>query len=370
MATTVATTVRDLALALEAVAPARFAAPWDNVGLLVGDPSSRVARVLLTVDCTRAVLAEASRETCEAIVSYHPPIFAAKKRFVADSVAYHAARAGVAVVSPHTALDAADGGTNDVLADAIGMTARAPLQPAPAQAGASVHKLVTFVPAEHVEAVSRALFAAGAGRIGRYSACSFRAAGTGTFFGEEGASPAVGAAGVLEQVPELRLETVVPVGRTPAVVEALRRAHPYEEPAFDLVQLASPDAPRGYGRVGDVPGTTVRALVDRTKRALGVTSVLVAGDLDAPVTRAAVCAGSGGDLVREAVGAGAQFFLTGEVRHHDALRAIDAGLAVACVRHSTSERVALGALERSLAGRLPGVTWLVSKDDREPFAFV
>jgi dinuclear metal center YbgI/SA1388 family protein len=363
-------TVLDLVQALEAVAPPRFAAPWDNVGLLVGDPTSLVARVLLTVDCTRAVLGEATREACEAVVSYHPPIFSAQKRFVAGSIAYHAARAGVAIVSPHTALDAADGGTNDVLAEAIGLTARAPLQAAPGQAAAPAHKLVTFVPAEHVEAVSRALFAAGAGRIGKYSACSFRAAGTGTFFGEEGASPAVGAAGVLEQVSELRLETVLPVASTPAVVEALRRAHPYEEPAFDLVQLAAPDAPRGYGRVGDVPATTVRALVDRTKRALGVTSVLVAGDLDAPVTRAAVCAGSGGDLVGDAVAAGAQFFLTGELRHHDALRALDAGLAVACVRHSTSERVALGALEQSLAGRLPGVTLLVSREDREPFAFV
>jgi dinuclear metal center YbgI/SA1388 family protein len=364
-----ALTVRDLALAVDAVAPSRFAAPWDNVGLLVGDPSRPVTRVLLTIDCTRAVLAEAARETCEAVVAYHPPIFAAQKRFVAGSVAYHAARAGVAVVSPHTALDAADGGTNDVLADAIGMTARRPLQPAPA-AGAGAHKLVTFVPAEHVDAVSRALFAAGAGRIGKYSACSFRAAGTGTFFGEEGASPAVGAAGVLEQVPELRLETVVPVASTLAVVEALRRAHPYEEPAFDLVQLAPADPPRGYGRAGDVAPTTVRALVERAKRALGVTSALVAGGLDAPVTRAAVCAGSGGDLVGDAVAAGAQFFLTGEVRHHDALRALDAGLAVACVRHSTSERVALAALERSLAARLPGVALLPSREDRDPFEFV
>jgi dinuclear metal center YbgI/SA1388 family protein len=294
-------TVRDLVQALEAIAPARLAASWDNVGLLVGDPSSPVTRALLTVDCTRAVVDEAAREACEAVVAYHPPIFAAQKRFVAGSVAYHAARAGLAVVSPHTALDAADGGTNDVLADAVGMRARTPLQRAPE--AASEHKLVTFVPAEHVEAVSRALFAAGAGRIGKYSACSFRMAGTGTFFGEEGASPAVGAAGVLEQVPELRLEMVVPVARTAAVVDALRRAHPYE---------VSP-ATRAHG--------------------------------------------------------GAQFFLTGEVRHHDALRALDAGLAVVCVRHSTSERVALGALERSLAGRLPGVTLLVSREDREPFEF-
>lgn len=250
------------------------------------------------------------------------------------------------------------------------MTAREPLRRAPPPDADC--KLVTFVPAENVDAVSRALFAAGAGRIGKYSSCSFRVAGTGTFFGEQGASPVVGDAGVLEQVPELRLETVVPLSRADEVVAALRRAHPYEEPAFDLMRLAAVPtvgASPGFGRVGGVDGPTASALVNRVKRALGVSHVLVAGDLDSRVTRAAVCAGSGGNLLTDALAAGAQLFLTGEVRHHDALRAVDAGMAVVCVRHSTSERAALGALQRRLAERLPGVTWRCSREDREPFSF-
>jgi dinuclear metal center YbgI/SA1388 family protein len=365
-----ATTVRDLVGAMEAIAPTRFAAEWDNVGLLVGDPSIPASRVMLAIDCTRAVVDEAARERCDAIVSYHPPIFAAQKRFVAGSAAYHAAHAGIAVFSPHTALDVAEGGTNDVLADAIGMTGRAPLRPLQALTQLDVeYKLVTFVPAEHVDAVSEAVFAAGAGRIGKYTSCSFRAPGTGTFFGESGANPAVGKAGVLEHAPEVRLETVVPVGRADAVAEALRRAHPYEEPAFDWVRLAPAGRRCGLGRVGAVDGPTVRALVDRAKRSLGVAHALVAGDLDAPVTRAAVCAGSGGDLVPDAIAGGAQLLLTGEVRHHDALRAVDAGLAVACVRHSTSERGALAALQRRLSEHMPAVTFVASREDREPFSF-
>jgi dinuclear metal center YbgI/SA1388 family protein len=360
--------VADLAEAMEAIAPSRLAAQWDNVGLLVGDPSSDVARVLLAIDCTRAVVEEATREHCGAIVSYHPPIFAAQKTFVAGSPGYEAARAGLAVFSPHTALDVAEGGTNDVLADALGLTARAPLRRIlPPD---SEYKLVTFVPAEHVEAVSRAVFTAGAGHIGKYSSCSFRAPGTGTFFGEEGANPAVGVAGRLEEAPELRLETIVPVARVAEVVAALRAAHPYEEPAFDLVRLASPAKALGLGRIGEVESATVRVLVDRAKRALGGTHMLVAGNLDAVVARAAVCAGSGGDLVPDAIGAGAQLLLTGEVHHHDALRALDAGMAIACARHSTSERVALAALERRLSARLPTVSFLCSREDREPFAFV
>lgn len=359
--------VADLARAMESIAPARFAAAWDNVGLIVGDESADLTRVLLTIDCTRAVLDEAVRGGFGAVVSYHPPVFEAQKRFLAGSPAFDAARSGIAIVSPHTALDVADGGTNDVLADALEMTDRAPLRAV--EARDVEFKLVTFVPVEHVEAVSRAVFDAGAGRIGKYSSCSFRAPGTGTFFGEEGASPVVGRAGRLEEAAELRLETVVPMDRVAGVVRALRAAHPYEEPAFDLVRLAATPEGRGLGRVGTVPRATVRSLAERVKRALGADHVLLAGSLEREVTRAAVCAGSGADLVKDAARAGAQLLLTGELRHHDALSATAAGLDVICTRHSTSERAALTALERRLAESLPGVTVERSREDRDPFVF-
>jgi dinuclear metal center YbgI/SA1388 family protein len=371
--------VADLAQAMEAIAPSRFAADWDNVGLLVGDPDRPLARVLFAIDCTRAVLDEAVRTGCGAIVSYHPPIFIAEKRFVAGSVAFEAARADVALYSPHTALDVAAGGTNEVLADALGMTDRAPLRLLAPLAPVGKrddhdgrdgeYKLVTFVPAEHVDAVGRAIFAAGAGRIGKYSSCSFRAPGVGTFFGEDGTSPAVGEAGRLEHAPEVRLETPVPIARVDAVVAALRAAHPYEEPAFDLVRLAAPPSSWGFGRVGAVPRSTARDLVGRVKEALGVAQVTVAGGLDREVTRAAVCAGSGGDFVPDAVGGGAQLFLTGEVRHHDALRAVASGVTVVCALHSASERPVLARLRSMLAERLPGVDLALSTEDREPFVF-
>jgi dinuclear metal center YbgI/SA1388 family protein len=363
--------IADLVRAMEALAPPQFAAAWDNVGLLVGDAGASLSGVLLTIDCTREVLSDAAREGKGAIVSYHPPIFDPQKRFVAPSIAYEAARAGIAVYSPHTALDVAEGGTNDVLADAIGMTGRIPLRACrPDAPDESALKLVTFVPEGHVEAVSRAVFDAGAGTIGKYSSCSFRTPGVGTFFGEEGASPVVGQAGRLENAAEVKLETVVPRARVDAVVRALRGAHPYEEPAFDLLRLATHEDGRGFGRVGSVTPATARALVDRVKAAVGASHVLSVGDLDRHVSRAAVCAGSGGDLLADAIDAGAELFLTGELRHHDALRAASAGMIAVCVLHSTSERIALASLEKALADRLPGVSVARSREDREPFAFV
>jgi dinuclear metal center YbgI/SA1388 family protein len=360
--------VADLVRAMEAIAPTHLAAAWDNVGLLVGDEASALSRVLLAVDCTSAVVAEAVREQCQAIVAYHPPIFKPTKRLVAGSVPYEIVRANVAVYSPHTAIDAAAGGTNDLLADSVAMLDRLPLRPV--DAPEDEVKLVTFLPEEHLETVSRALFVAGAGRIGDYSSCSFRASGTGTFFGEEGTHPVVGEAGRFEEAREVRLETVVPCARVADVVAALRRSHPYEEPAFDLVRLAPRPSPVGYGRVGLVQSAPARMVVDRIKRALGLSHVLVAGPLDREVHRVAVCAGSGGDLLDDALLSGAQLFLTGELRHHDALRGASAGLTLVCTLHSASERGVLTALERRLSESLQGVSFVRSRTDQEPFAFM
>jgi len=360
--------VSDLASAMEGIAPSCWAAAWDNVGLLVGDPGAPLARVLLTIDCTREVLAEACRGgEGGAVVSYHPVLFDAQRRFVAGSVAFEAARAGVAVYCPHTALDVAPGGTNDVLADAVGMRDRRPLRAVDTPEAAC--KLVTFVPEGHLDAVSRAVFDAGAGRIGQYTSCSFRSTGTGTFFGEAGTNPAVGQAGRLELAPEVRLEIVTPLARAEAVVKALRAAHPYEEPAFDLVRLAAPPSGLGFGRVGAVDAAPARVHVERIKRSLAVDHALVGGPLDREVTRAAACAGSGGDLLDDAIAAGAHLVLTGELRHHDALRAVAHGLVVVCVRHSTSERGALVPLARRLSELLPGVTVATSPLDNDPLTF-
>jgi dinuclear metal center YbgI/SA1388 family protein len=366
--------VADLVRAMEEIAPTHFAAEWDNVGLLVGDPEGPLTRVLLAIDCTRPVLEEAIAQKCDAVVAYHPPIFTPQKRWVGGSIAYAAVRGGVAIYAPHTALDVADGGTNDVLADAVGMVDRRPLR---ALQPDRELKLVTFVPAARVADLSDALFAAGAGVIGRYSSCSFRSPGTGTFFGEQGTNPAVGQAGRLEEAPEVRVEMVLPSARVAAVVRALRSAHPYEEPAFDLIPLeASPvdggsrAVWRGMGRVGAVPPENANAMIDRIKRALAVKNALAAGALDRMVSRVAVCAGSGGDFVPDAIAARADLLLTGELRHHDVLRAVEAGLVVVCTLHSASERPALAGLGQRLIARLAGVEVAVSHADREPLEVV
>jgi dinuclear metal center YbgI/SA1388 family protein len=357
----------ELVNAMEAIAPTRLAESWDNVGLLVGDPAQTLTRVLFAIDYTEAVAREAQSARCDAVIAYHPPIFTPLKRIDASGLIHDAIRRGVAIYSPHTALDVADGGTNDVLCDVLGLTKREPLRLA-AQAAAH-YKLVTFVPAGHVERVCEALFAAGAGHIGRYSSCSFRTEGTGTFFGEAGSNPAVGQSGQLERAAEVRVETVVPIEKAVDVIRALRAAHPYEEPAFDLNQLALPPGSTGQGRVGWFDEPVERStLIERIKQGLGIEHLLVAGPIEGTVRRAAVCAGACGDLLSDAIRAKTDLYLTGEMRHHDALRAAAAGVTVVCTLHSNSERITLARLKQRLEQKLPGVGFLLSQADRDPFA--
>lgn len=357
--------VRDLAAAMERIAPTRHAESWDNVGLLVGDPSASIDRVLLTIDLTPSVLAEVRDGKFDAVVAYHPPIFAATKRAIAGNILFDAARSGFAIYSPHTALDVAEGGTNDVLADAAGLLSRKPLRLE--SATDRDLKLVTFVPESDVERVASALFEAGAGKIGDYTACSFRSIGTGTFLGGDSTHPVVGKPGELERAPEIRLETVVPIAKVDMVVRALRATHPYEEVAFDLVRLASPPSTAGMGRVGPIEPVAFDVLLTRIKTELSVTHALVAGPTDREVRKVAVGAGSCGDYIDDAIAQGADVFVTGEVTHHKALHAARKGLTLICLLHSNSERATLRALRSRLESELGGITFVVSETDRDPF---
>ena len=175
--------------------------------------------------------------------------------------------------------------------------------------------------------------------------------------------------GRLEEVAEVRVETGPPRPKVDGVA-ALRAAHPYEEPAFDLVRLAREPSRVGMGRVGPLEPSDVGTLVSRVKRALGVEHVLLAGDPKKNVERAAVCAGSGTDLLDDAIAMGVDPYLTGELRHHDVLRAVSKGVAVICALHSASERAVLARLKARIEAKAPGVTVRVSVTDREPLSIV
>jgi dinuclear metal center YbgI/SA1388 family protein len=355
--------LQELIEQIEAIAPPGLAEAWDNVGLIVGDRRAEVSRVLLCIDLTPAVLEEAVACRCECVLAYHPVIFEGVKRFVAGDIAFEAARRGIAVYCPHTALDCAVGGTNDVLADLLGLLDVGPLRrPTPGAAGFA--KLVTFMPPESVEKVAAAIYAAGAGRIGKYGECSFRSEGTGTFKGDPTTNPTVGQPGKLEHAVEVRFETVLPLSALPEVIAALKSAHPYEEPAIDVFPQVEVKGSLGPGRLGNLPKTmTLGEVAHHLKRALGLSGLLVSGELPTSISRVAVCAGAGRSLVPDVIAAKADLFVTGELPHHDALRLSRANIAAICTLHSNSERPTLKVLAR----RLTGVHATVATADQDPF---
>jgi dinuclear metal center YbgI/SA1388 family protein len=335
--------------------PPAQAHDWDSVGLQVGAADWPVSRVLVTLDVTSAVVAEAAEQPDTLVLAHHPLLFRPLARLTPETaagrIALAAARASVAVVAAHTNLDVTgDGaGTSDPVARALGLVDAVPLT-----TDVRDHdqlKLVVFVPTEDTEAVLDALAAAGAGGVGEYERCSFRVTGTGTFRPGPGADPHVGTVGEDAAVTEDRLEVEVPRRRVGAVVAALLAAHPYEEVAYDLYPRVT-GADVGIGRVGDLPQPMpLRAVAARVRDGLPAPHTRVAGTPDRLVRRVAVVGGSGMSYVGAARAAGADVLVTGDAKHHEVLDALELGLAVVDAGHHATEAAALPAwVERLTAG--------------------
>lgn len=364
--------------AFEAIAPAKLAEDWDNVGLLIGERDWPADRVLLTIDLTDAVLREAISAGVNAIVAYHPPIFQAIKRLSGDSPAalraLRLAAARIAVYSPHTALDAAPDGLNDWLARGFGAGDIRALAADEEIPDTEQCKVVTFVPEKHVEAVRNGLASIGAGRIGKYSLCSFTTNGQGTFRGEAGSKPTIGTAGHLEYVDEVRLEMVCPRAALALAVQAIREFHPYEEPPIEFyAQLPRPNRASGAGRriVLDQPAT-FKELATRIKRHIGAANLRLAesANANARCKTIGVCAGAGGSLLESAIAQGCELFFTGELRHHDVIGATARGCAVMLAGHTNTERGYLPVLRERLAALMPGAEFSIASSDGDPLTVV
>lgn len=333
--------------------PPATADSWDAVGLVAGDPSAEVARVMLAVDPTVEVAREAVEWGADLLVVHHPLFLTPVSSVAADTpkgrTLHTLTAGGCALLTAHTNADQAVAGVSESFALALGLTDLAPIRPAPA---APLDKVVVFVPVDSADAVRTAMTEAGAGRLGDYDSCTWTATGEGRFRPLEGATPTIGAVGDLEVVEEARVEAVVPRGRRTAVVQALLAAHPYEEPAFDVVPLADPGlATTGTGRVGAVAETTLEQFAARVAAALPATAhgVRVAGDPQRRVRRVAVCGGAGDFLLDELAHSDVDVYVTSDLRHHRAAEFVEHdGPALVDVAHWAAEWTWLPAVEARL----------------------
>ncbi|MGO8761266.1 MAG: Nif3-like dinuclear metal center hexameric protein [Desulfobaccales bacterium] len=343
-------TLQNIVNLLESRYPSAWAVTGDRTGLEVGDPAQVVEAILVTLEATPAVVAEAGHRGAQLLLTHHPllyrPLEEVREDHPGGQLLAALIRARLAMVSCHTNLDIAPAGLNDYLAEKLELTGVEVLSPTTRDPW---YKLAVFVPTDYEDRVRQALGDAGLGVIGRYSHCSFASPGQGTYRPLPGAQPFQGEVGQLARVQESRLEILAPESLLPAALARLKETHPYEEVAYDLYPVRHPGTPLGLGRIGAWPEPRpFSQVIAAVKEIFGVETVQVWGRPPRQVQRLALCSGSGGDLLADAHSRGAQIYLTGEVRHHQVPPGFREDFAVVAVGHFASEVVFMDPWARQL----------------------
>lgn len=338
--------------AIDMLAPFGGCMAWDNVGLLVGEPDSAVTGILVTLDVTPAAVAQALEMRMNCIVSHHPIIFHPLKHISARDAAGLCLANGISVISAHTNYDFAPRGVNCALAQTLGLRNIRPFGPEDKEK--PWYSIIVFVPKSHAEAVYRTMSEAGAGRQGNYSGCAYMNDGEGRFLPEAGAHPYLGKVGALEKAEETRLEMLCAPECLDAVIAAMRAAHPYEEPAYSILQNHALHRQEVYGMVGELPRPMqTEELAAMSETALNTRIQYVPAGRE--ILTVAVCGGAGSDFMGEALAAGAEAFLTGEVKHHEWFMAAEQGLCLMAAGHHATEHPAMPQLAKQLRAALPGL---------------
>lgn len=355
--------------ALETLAPPSLQESYDNAGLLTGRPDMHCTGILCSLDATEEVVAEAAARGCNLVVAHHPIIFGGLKKINGKNYVERAVIAAIkndiALYAIHTNLDAVAGGVSARMAQKLGLQNGTILQPREQV----LRKLFTFCPAAHAEAVRAALFAAGAGQIGRYSECSFNAAGTGTFRAGEDTNPFVGERGLRHEESEIKIEVIFPAWLQGELLRALRAAHPYEEVAYDIVSLANTWQEAGFGFIGEWPEAVNEAIfLVRLKKVFQVPVVRHSPLTDRPIRRVALCGGAGSFLISRALAAGADAFVTADLKYHEFFDA-EGRLLLADVGHFESEQFTIDLLEEFLARKFPNFAVLKTGVNTNPVRY-
>jgi dinuclear metal center YbgI/SA1388 family protein len=362
-------TVKAITEVLEQQAPLQLAEDFDNVGLLVGDPGMQVSGILVTLDTLEEVVREAIRRNCNMIVSFHPILFRGLKKITGgtyvERVVALAIEHKIAIYSMHTALDNVPGGVSGKMCEVLGLENPRVLLPA----RGAVKKLLTYVPVAAQEALQEKLFEAGAGHLGNYSQCSFTAMGTGGFLPEEGANPTLGARGKRHLEPEAQVHITFEAHREKAVLQALFAHHPYEEVAYEVTTLDNTYHGIGMGMVGHLPRpASPGAFLKEVKARFGCGCIRHSDLPPTPVSKVAVLGGSGAFAIDAALAAGADMFLTGDVKYHEFFKA-EGKMVIADIGHYETEQFTKNLLAEYLSEKIPNFAISLSETKTNPINY-
>jgi len=362
--------IKDITACIETFAPLSLQEDYDNSGLLIGHPEKEINQALICIDLTETVLKEAISLKCDIIIAHHPLIFGGIKRLTGcnstERIVEDCILKGIAVYAAHTNLDNTSNGVNAMLCKKIGVQKCRVLR----SSDGMLRKLVTFCPVDHAEKVRNALFDAGAGHIGNYDKCSFNTTGSGSFRAMDNANPFVGTIHELHFEDEIRIETVFPSYCQRAVINALLSSHPYEEVAYDIYRIENNYPGAGSGMIGELnePENEHDFLL-RIKELLGGSTIRHTPLLGKQIRRVALCGGSGSFLIRDAIAAKADIFLTGDVKYHDFFLA-EKQILIADVGHYESEQFTKELLFTLLTEKFPNFAVLISKTLTNPIIYL
>lgn len=350
-------TVGDILNALESIAPSRYAFPFDKVGLQLGDPSWPISSAVVSLDWSHGLCDFMDASNAQLALCHHPliwePLTSVTPNTRSGQIALRLLAAQRTFIACHTNWDSAVGGVNDALAARLGLK---DVRTFGSAADVKQLKLVTFVPEQHAQPVLDALSEAGAGQIGLYERCAFLSEGQGTYRPLEGSQPHIGTVGAIETTPEVRLEMILRSDQKAGVIKALLSTHPYDEPAFDLYPV-EPLSEQPAGRIGELAEPMKLAdFVGHVDRCLNART-LAWGDSDKEIRGVAVVGGAADGEWRQALNAGADVFVTGEVKQNVALDASEAGLAILASGHFATEQPGMEDLTQRIRAAVPGVDW-------------
>jgi len=362
--------IKDITGFLESIAPLSYQESYDNSGLIVGEKNASVKKILITLDCTEAVVDEAIKAKCQLIIAHHPIVFSGMKKFngknYIERTVMKAIKHDIGIYAIHTNYDNVLGGVNAMICERLGLVDYQILAPKKGL----LKKLYTFIPHADYERVRRAIFDAGAGYIGNYSETSFNTTGTGTFKGNEKANPAIGKKGKREQVEEGKLEVIFPANIEGRVVAALLGAHPYEEVAYDIVSLDNALPTVGSGMIGRLRKPTDElAFLKKVKKEIKAGVVKHTPLLGKMVETVAVCGGAGRFLLPDAIASKADVYITSDIKYHEFFDA-EGQIVLADVGHYESEQFTRDLLFRHLSEKFPTFAFLLSKVNTNPVSYI
>jgi dinuclear metal center YbgI/SA1388 family protein len=362
--------IQQIVETLESFSPPVYQEPYDNAGLLTGRPEWEVTNALLSLDATETVIQEAIDKKCNLIIAHHPVIFRGLKKLTGSNYVERAVilaiKNDIAIYAAHTNLDNMLSGVNDMICEKLGLINRKILSPSTG----TLKKLYTFAPHADAEKVRWALFEAGAGNIGHYSEASFNASGTGTFKGNENTHPYVGEKGVQHHEPETKIEVIFPKHLESRILKALLKSHPYEEVAYDIISMDNANGEIGSGMIGELEKPadekTFLKKIRQQMQAEGIRFTPLRGK---PVKKVAVCGGAGSFLLKDAIRAGADMFVSADFKYHEFFDA-DNHIVIADIGHFESEQYTVDIFYKKLTEKFPTFAPLKSESRTNPINYL